>query len=44
MRALAVVGDSEHLAVVRERLDDEDDAVRRNAARALSAMEQRLDL
>jgi hypothetical protein len=44
MRALAVVGDSEHLAVVRDRLADEDEAVRHQAARALGTMEQRLDL
>ncbi len=44
MRALAVVGDSEHVAAVRRRLDDEDEAVRRQAARAMAALEQRLDL
>jgi hypothetical protein len=44
MRALAVTGDSEHLAVVRAGLDDEDEAVRRQAARALSALADRLDL
>ena len=37
MRALAVTGDSEHLAVVRDRLDDEDAEVRKQAARALDA-------
>ena len=44
MRALAVMGDSEHLAVVRDRLDDEDAEVRKQAARALDALERRLDL
>ncbi len=44
MRALAVTGDSEHLAVVRTRLDDDDESVRRQAARALAALERRLDV
>lgn len=44
MRALAVTGDTEHLGAVRNHLNDEDEAVRRQAARALSAMERRLDL
>jgi len=44
MRALAVTGDSEHLNAVRDRLDDEDEAVRRQAARALTSLERRLDL
>jgi HEAT repeat protein len=44
MRALAAVGDSEHVAAVRHRLDDEDEAVRRQAGRALIALERRLDL
>ena len=44
MRALAVTGDSEHLAVVRDRLDDEDAEVRKQAARSLDALERRLDL
>jgi hypothetical protein len=44
MRALAVTGDSEHLDVVRHRLDDEDAEVRKQAARALEALERRLDL
>jgi hypothetical protein len=44
LRALAVVGDSEHLAVVRRHLDDEDQDVRQHAARAWSALEERLDL
>ncbi len=44
MRALAVTGDSEHLDVVRDHLDDEDAEVRKQAARALDALERRLDL
>ena len=44
MRALAVTGDSEHLAVVRDRFDDEDAEVRKRAAGALDALERRLDL
>jgi hypothetical protein len=44
MRALAVVGDHEHLPAVRGSIDDVDAAVRRQAARALEAMERRLDL
>ena len=44
MRALAVVGDSEHLDSVRDHLDDPDEAVRRQAARALAALSRRLDL
>ncbi len=43
MRALAVVGDSEHLGVVRDRLDDEDAEVRKQAARALDALLMKLD-
>ncbi len=44
VRALAVSGDSEHVEVVRERLGDQDEAVRRQAARALESLERRLDL
>jgi HEAT repeats len=44
MRALAVVGDREHVSAVRDRLDDPDAEVRRQAARALDALERRLDL
>jgi len=44
MRALAVTGDTEHVGVVRDRLDDEDAEVRKQAARALDALERRLDL
>lgn len=43
-RALAVVGDTEHVAAVTGLLDDPDDAVRRAAARALERMRPRLDL
>jgi hypothetical protein len=35
-------GDTEHVAAVRDRLDDEDPEGRRQAARALSAMQRRL--
>ena len=44
MRALALMGDSEHVAVVRDRLDDKDAEVRKQAARALGDLERRLDL
>ena len=44
MRALAVTGDNEHVAVVRDHLDDEDAEVRKQAARTLDALERRLDL
>jgi len=44
MRALAVTGDTEHVDAVRAHLDDEDAAVRRQAARALAALERRLGL
>jgi len=44
MRALAVTGDTEHVPAVQAHLDDEDAAVRRQAARALAALERRLDL
>lgn len=43
MRALAVVGDSEHVAVVEVALDDPDPVVRRQAARAREALAARLD-
>jgi HEAT repeat protein len=43
VRALAVVGDTEHLAAVEALLDDDDEAVRRAAARARAAMAERLD-
>jgi hypothetical protein len=43
-RALAVVGDTEHVAVVAKLVDDEDSAVRAAAARALAALERRLGL
>ncbi len=44
LRALTVTGDTEHVEAVRARLADVDDAVRRQAARALSALADRLDL
>ena len=44
MRALAAVGDTEHADVVRDHLADEDEAVRRQAARALERLARRLDL
>lgn len=44
LRALAVVGDTEHVVVVRDRLEDPDGAVRRAAARALERLTDRLDL
>jgi hypothetical protein len=44
LRTLSVVGDTEHVEAVRGRLTDADEAVRRQAARTLSAMSRRLDL
>jgi hypothetical protein len=44
LRALAVVGDTEHLAVVQEAQDDPDPDVRRHAGRAWEALAMRLDL
>ena len=44
VRTLGAAGDTEHVAVVRERLEDEDEHVRRQAARALELMATRLDL
>lgn len=44
VRALAATGDTEHVDAVRERLGDPDEAVRRQAARALGVLERRLDL
>ena len=44
LRTLAAVGDTEHVDAVREALDDEEAAVRRQAARALASLERRLDL
>lgn len=44
MRALAAVGDTEHVGAVRDRLDDEAADVRRQAARALEQLALRLDL
>ena len=44
MRALAVVGDSEHAAAVRDRFEDPQEVVRVAAARAWTTMSRRLDL
>lgn len=44
VRALGVVGDTEHVDAVRAVLDDEQPWVRRHAARALERMAARLDL
>lgn len=44
MRALAAVGDTEHVPAVRAALTDEDPGVRRQAARALDRLTERLDL
>jgi HEAT repeat protein len=44
VRALGVVGDTEHVGVVRARLEDGQPWVRRHAARALERMADRLDL
>lgn len=43
-RALAVVGDTEHVGAVTDLLDDPDASVRRVAARSLDRMRSRLDL
>lgn len=44
LRALAVVGDTEHVEAVRDRLDDPDEDVRRAAGRAWERLVARLDL
>jgi hypothetical protein len=44
MRTLAVAGDTEHVDVVADRVDDPDPAVRKAAARSLELLQQRLDL
>lgn len=44
LRTLGAVGDTEHVAAVRDRLDDEHADVRRQAARALESLVTRLDL
>lgn len=44
LRALAAGGDVEHVDVVREAVHDDDEEVRRTAARALERMAARLDL
>jgi hypothetical protein len=44
VRTLGLVGDTEHVDVVRAALDDLDGAVRRQAAQALTRLVERLDL
>ena len=44
LRALAVTGDTQHLGPVRDRCEDDDEAVRRQAERALGQMTVRLDV
>lgn len=44
VRALAVVGDTEHVAAIRGLVDDEDERVRLAAGRSLERMRARLDL
>ena len=44
VRLLGMAGEHEHLPVVQDRLVDDDEAVRRHAARALERLERRLDL
>jgi hypothetical protein len=44
LRTLRAVGDTEHVDVVRGLLDDEEQAVRRQAARSLEQLARRLDL
>ena len=44
LRTLGAVGDTEHVDVVRDLLDDEEPAVRRQAARSLTLLARRLDL
>lgn len=44
LRVLGTCGEHEHVAAVRAGLDDEDETVRRAAARAVERLEVRLDL
>jgi hypothetical protein len=44
LRTLGAVGDTEHVDVVRDLLDDEEPAVRRQAARSLTQLARRLDV
>ncbi len=44
MRTLGLLGDTEHVDAVRAALDDPDEVVRRQAARAYALMARRLDL
>ena len=44
LRALAVAGDTQHVELVRDRLEDDDEAVRRQAERALKRLAKRVDV
>ena len=44
LRTLGAVGDTEHVGVVHDLLDDPEPAVRRQAARSLTRLARRLDL
>jgi hypothetical protein len=44
LRALAVAGDTQHVELVRERLEDDDEQVRAQAERALKRLGTRLDV
>jgi hypothetical protein len=44
LRALGAVGDTEHVELVTDLLDDAEPAVRRQAARSLTQLSRRLDL
>jgi len=44
LRTLAVAGDTQHVEMVRHRLEDEDESVRAQAARALERMGTRMDV
>ena len=44
VRTLGVVGDTEHVELVRAALDDPEPSVRQQAARAYDRMARRLDL
>jgi HEAT repeat protein len=44
LRTLGAVGDTEHVGVVTDLLEDAEPAVRRQAARSLTQLGRRLDL
>jgi hypothetical protein len=44
LRALALAGDTEHVEMVRELLEDADEEVRRQAGRAITQMAARFDV